>query len=91
MAIEEHKQRLQRLNEQKTRASLHYINEITHQLDKEMKFYKLSIPDGCIAKDEQINNLCIDLIKEIQQGRVIYVHCYGGHGRSGTLCAVLLA
>eukprot|EP00948_MAST-09A_sp_MAST-9A-sp1_P003734 g3734.t1 len=91
LAKEEYRTKQKLLNEQKQRCSVRFMKKIMKELENEIKFYKLSIPDGCCAKDEQLEKLVIDLIADIQDGRILYVHCYGGHGRSGTLCALLLA
>lgn len=59
-------------------------------------FFKFSIPDMDIAEDEEL----IDFIKNIllpavlkaksTDGNNVYIHCHGGHGRTGTVSAILV-
>jgi len=48
------------------------------------------ISDGGTAKDNQVLPLLQDLVKRVKQNQKLYIHCYGGHGRAGTICACLL-
>eukprot|EP00913_Durusdinium_trenchii_P023707 g22268.t1 len=46
--------------------------------------------DGGTCADEKIIQLLQNLMQELQSGRAIYVHCYGGHGRTGIVACALL-
>jgi hypothetical protein len=48
------------------------------------------IKDMGITEDNIIMNLCVDLRDKILNGDKIFVHCAGGHGRTGTVVCVLL-
>lgn len=54
------------------------------------RFREQPIPDQCVADDAQIAALLEDLLEMLNNGEVLYVHCRGGHGRTGTICALLL-
>lgn len=48
----------------------------------------------CIASIPFVCRLCAlvaDLAARLQRGEKLYVHCWGGRGRAGTVGAVLLA
>ena len=50
------------------------------------------IPDRGLPRDEtDLLALVRDMLARMSQGRKLYVHCWGGHGRTGTVVAVLLA
>lgn len=42
------------------------------------------------APNNDAEPLIHSLVKKIQEGEKIYIHCRGGHGRSATLAAVIL-
>jgi hypothetical protein len=39
----------------------------------------------------QVLALAVDIARRVQDGEVIYMHCWGGHGRTGTLVCVVLS
>jgi len=52
----------------------------------------LPIVDGCAAEeDDVLEALVCDLLDDIRGGRILYVHCWGGHGRAGIVVTLLLA
>jgi hypothetical protein len=51
----------------------------------------LPIVDGGIPEDDVMEALVCDLLDDVKAGRVIYVHCWGGHGRTGIVACLLLA
>jgi len=53
-------------------------------------FMSRPITDQQVTSDEQIASLVLQLLRRINDGEVCYVHCRGGHGRTGTVCALLL-
>eukprot|EP00913_Durusdinium_trenchii_P026617 g24973.t1 len=53
-------------------------------------FLEQPIPDQEVADDAVISELLTQLLERLQS-EVLYVHCRGGHGRTGTICALLLA
>lgn len=51
----------------------------------------LPIMDGDVPDDDVMEALVCDLLDDIKAGRVLYVHCLGGHGRAGIVVSLLLA
>merc|ERR1712107_64408 len=49
------------------------------------------MPDEQVTTDEEFAILLDKLLTELQDPqRVLYIHCYGGHGRTGVTCCSLL-
>jgi len=64
-------------------------DEKPHQ--KSLSFVHFPINDGSIAADEEVLRLVRDLVWRLQcTDQVLYIHCWGGHGRTGTVVAILL-
>lgn len=53
-------------------------------------FVEQPIPDQDVADDSLIGQLVDQLLERLGSGERLYVHCKGGHGRTGTICAILL-
>jgi len=53
-------------------------------------FLHLPIHDGLVTADALVDSFCDDLIARVHAGRCMYIHCWGGHGRTGTEVAVML-
>jgi len=49
------------------------------------------IPDCGITDDTTINNLALLCIDYMNRGIPVFIHCYGGHGRAGTLAGIILS
>lgn len=56
-----------------------------------IKFVEQPIPDQEVTDDGLIQDLVARLLERMANGEILYVHCRGGHGRTGTICALLLA
>lgn len=55
------------------------------------KVIQFSIPDRKVPEDVHVFcALVIHLTHEIKEGKKIYIHCKGGHGRAGLLVAAIL-
>lgn len=54
------------------------------------KFYKLGIKDCNVTKDEDILAFVDQAIHLLQSGERVYLHCWGGHGRAGTVNCLIL-
>mmetsp|Transcript_35444 Transcript_35444/g.90718 ORF Transcript_35444/g.90718 Transcript_35444/m.90718 type:complete len:357 (+) Transcript_35444:311-1381(+) len=54
-------------------------------------FLHLSIIDGSVTSDEAMTRLRDDCCARILRGEVLYIHCWGGHGRTGTLVCLILS
>jgi len=62
-----------------------------NDLKTEFKYISFPIPDHSInPKNEEVVKLVWDIIKLIDGGECVYVHCWGGHGRTGTVVSVLI-
>ena len=62
-----------------------------HIVDREaLSFVHFPIRDCGITDDERVLELSRTLVKAISEGEVIYLHCWGGHGRTGTLVCIML-
>ena len=77
------------------RPYMHDIRRIMSQHKRDIPFPKvdflhLPIVDGSVTADALVDALCDDLIARIRAGRRLYVHCWGGHGRTGTVVAIIL-
>lgn len=60
------------------------------QLGRELRFMHCPMPDGAVTSDGHLARFLQQLLEELRGGRVLYIHCYGGHGRTGIVgCALL--
>eukprot|EP01026_Neomeris_dumetosa_P022316 TRINITY_DN19249_c0_g2_i1.p1 TRINITY_DN19249_c0_g2~~TRINITY_DN19249_c0_g2_i1.p1 ORF type:complete len:254 (-),score=8.52 TRINITY_DN19249_c0_g2_i1:392-1153(-) len=59
--------------------------------EREMLFLHYPIVDLDIPSQRQMEGLVSEMIELLQEGRNIYLHCWGGRGRAGTVGACLLA
>jgi hypothetical protein len=56
-----------------------------------IRFLHCPIPDFSVLSANSLLSLVAELQRVISEGHVLYVHCYGGHGRTGTVMISLLA
>jgi len=56
----------------------------------EDKFIHLKIEDMGIASVEEVKELSRNIANRFLNGEHIYIHCSGGHGRTGTIAAIVL-
>ncbi|KAJ3113863.1 hypothetical protein HK098_007534 [Nowakowskiella sp. JEL0407] len=56
-----------------------------------LEFILLPVVDHHVTADELLVNLAKDIIRRVNEtDEVIYVHCWGGHGRTGSVISVVL-
>jgi protein tyrosine phosphatase len=55
-----------------------------------LKFEHCPIVDCGITDDSKVISLSLQLVKHLSEGRRLYLHCWGGHGRTGTIVCVML-
>lgn len=60
-------------------------------IQPKIDFLHLSIIDGSVTSDEAMTRLRDDCCARILRGEVLYIHCWGGHGRTGTLVCLILS
>ncbi len=48
------------------------------------------IPDGGIGLDHDIIQIVQGIVEYLRQGKLCYMACWGGHGRSGTIAILVL-
>lgn len=56
---------------------------------EDMQVIQFPIPDRRIVKDQEALGLVKRLNKLMDKGKVIYIHCLGGHGRSAVIAGLL--
>lgn len=55
-----------------------------------LKFVHFPIKDCGITDDTRVLEKAKSLVKAISEGEILYLHCWGGHGRTGTLVCIML-
>lgn len=64
--------------------------DVALKINPNISFYRYGIRDRGVTSDEQLREIVNMIIDLLNSGRNIYLHCWGGHGRTGTVVAVLL-
>ncbi|KAL6781468.1 hypothetical protein ACKKBG_A11270 [Auxenochlorella protothecoides x Auxenochlorella symbiontica] len=59
-------------------------------LQEKLDFLHLPILDGNVTTDTAMSRLVDDCCLRLLRGERLYVHCWGGHGRTGTVIATML-
>ena len=57
---------------------------------KQLDFIHVPIVDCSTTNDDTIFNLALEIVRRLRSGENIYCHCWGGHGRAGTVVSVVL-
>jgi len=57
---------------------------------RQLDFFWAEIEDFNIAEDKVARSAAETIIRAVKAGRVCYVHCWGGTGRTGTICSIVL-
>ena len=57
----------------------------------DLAFVKFSIVDMSVPTLDYLYSVVADLQDRVQRGRNLYIHCWGGRGRAGTVGAALMA
>ena len=68
--------------------SYKYENDLPK--DKNCSFINEPIEDMNITSDVKVRTLCENIVKKIYKGEKVYIHCKGGHGRTGTIAGIVL-
>ncbi|KAG2375141.1 hypothetical protein C9374_010145 [Naegleria lovaniensis] len=55
------------------------------------EFLNFPIPDMGVQTDEKVHEFTNDLVDRVQnKNQVVLIHCFGGHGRTGTIGSILM-
>ena len=57
---------------------------------KEGTFIHQPIPGSGVIEDEKVMALVESIVQLVLIGEIVYIHCHGGHGRTGTIVGCLL-
>ena len=55
-----------------------------------LSFVHFPIRDCDTVEDDSVLQLCRRLVEMVRAGHRLYVHCWGGHGRTGTVVCIML-
>lgn len=55
-----------------------------------LSYRHVPIYDKGVGEDAEVNALVAEIIDMLNRGERIYLHCRGGHGRTGTIASLLL-
>ncbi|CAF1365232.1 unnamed protein product [Rotaria sordida] len=59
--------------------------------NREIEFISFPIRDQSVHQDNQrVLDFCLELCDRIKRGQVVLVHCWGGHGRTGTIISIII-
>ncbi|CAJ1420357.1 unnamed protein product [Effrenium voratum] len=61
-----------------------------HKDPASLEFFHCPMPDGGTTSAEELNKAVATIVDRLLAGRTVYVHCWGGHGRTGTVIAAFL-
>ena len=75
----------------KNRSMFKSLSEHPGIVDSEnLDFVHFPIRDCSISDDAAVLKLSQSLVARIHKGEVLYLHCWGGHGRTGTVVCIML-
>eukprot|EP00164_Ancoracysta_twista_P003603 GFYU01004825.1.p1 GENE.GFYU01004825.1~~GFYU01004825.1.p1 ORF type:complete len:196 (-),score=21.68 GFYU01004825.1:393-980(-) len=57
---------------------------------RQMEFLRYPIVDMNVTTDENVVQIVNSVIAKLEAGKKVYVHCWGGHGRAGTVISIVL-
>ena len=67
------------------------MTRLAAQRKIEVVFRQFPIPDRCVPSVEHMQMILDDIDDALLSQRPVYVHCWGGRGRTGTVVGCLLA
>jgi len=68
-----------------------YFRDAQRLSNKQLKYVQVPITDGCVASDDVTAEVVTGIVADILDGRIPYIHCWGGHGRTGTFVCLILS
>lgn len=79
------------MNAKRARESQQGNEDLLNIYQSKLDLLHLPIVDGSISSDQAMSDLADDCCQRVLHGERLYIHCWGGHGRTGTLVAIMLA
>eukprot|EP00912_Choanoflagellata_sp_UC4_P001435 UC4_evm7s893 len=75
-----------------------YMADVRYLQSTDPKFQALGpistvqvhIPDMGIAEDDAVSRAVSHLIRDLKANKTIYLHCWGGHGRTSTVGSIII-
>lgn len=62
------------------------LRELADERNIETRHVRYSVRDGCIPNERaHMERILVTIREELAAGRPVYVHCWGGIGRTGTV------
>lgn len=58
-------------------------------LDKDTEYISFPIEDNNIVNNDLTYTFCCEILDYLKEGKVIYIHCFGGHGRAELICSIV--
>ena len=68
-----------------------HLEALAQQTGREIEYLRLSIPDLSIPTHDEMQTILDALDERMDEQKCVYVHCYGGIGRTGTVVGCFLA
>ena len=69
---------------------LHGPQRQARRVGLELRFLSCPMVDGGTCEDEKLLQLLLCILAELRASRAVYIHCYGGHGRTGIVACSML-
>jgi protein-tyrosine phosphatase len=66
------------------------LHEYAESVEKKITVYHFPIKDLSITTPERMNQILTQIFGDIEAGKKVYVHCWGGVGRTGTVIGCFL-
>jgi len=74
-----------------TKAAISYADRAASLVGFDrVRFIDFPITDQSVAEDDLVMEFVHDLVARLAGGAHLYIHCKGGHGRTGTIISLLL-
>ena len=66
------------------------LNQAAREMDVDVSYHRLPIVDFSIPGEKEMREILDDIERHNQMGRSVYLHCWGGIGRTGTVVGCYL-